>query len=271
VRRLALARTRSNNRAALRSSIHRFGSVLVLAPLACASSSSENVESVDGAIVGGRIANTTHPAVGYLATSADPVPFCTATLVHESYIVTAAHCLHRVRASTIVFGTGAAKKDGPRHRITSCEINPDYDVRDDSTIAYDFAYCELAEPLTGIAPLDFVASPARNASYVAIGYGLSNDRDDDSGGDRKQLAVRRVPADDPLAEDYEDMLAVRSTAGDTCYGDSGGPLLVVGANGKARLAGVLHGGVGDSSHDCAKGNVSLYAPVAENLSFYEAE
>lgn len=64
------------------------------------------------------------------------------------------------------------------------------------------------------------------------------------------------------------MFATTSKTGDLCFGDSGSPLLVIGSNGTAKVAGVLNSGITDGDSDCAAGNISVWAPIAENLSFY---
>ncbi len=231
---------------------------------------SENEEAavLDQSVVGGRVTSTAHPAVGYLAHDDDEVPFCTATLVAPDYVITAAHCVEDVWARSLVFGRGKFDLEKRRTAIARCRSNPRY--RDtDATAIYDFAYCELEEEVEGVTPLGFVTNPSWNATYVALGYGQTDPDAEWSSGPRKQLSVKRVDPIDEDLEDFEDMIATTSSRGDLCFGDSGSPLLVVSSNGTARIAGVLHGGFGWES-DCEAGNVSVYAPIAKNLSFYQA-
>lgn len=243
--------------------------VLVALLAGCAAPSSEEAVAEDQDVVGGRVTNTAHPAVGYLAVASEPEPFCTATLVASTYVVTAAHCIDGVESTSLVFGTGAFDRDERRTAIKRCLANSKYDATSDPSLIYDFAFCELAAAPRGIEPLAFVSSPALGARYLAIGYGQTKANDADSAGPRKQLTLRRVdPDEEPMLEGLEGMLAAKSTRGDTCFGDSGGPLLVVGSNGVARIAGVLHGGISEDDTDCHGGNIGVYAPVAKNLSFY---
>lgn len=240
--------------------------LFALALAACSGADEEVVVQTD-AIVGGRLTSTTHLAVGYLAEADADLPFCTATLVDARYIATAAHCLVNTRATTLVWGTGKFSTTARRIAVKRCKRNPLY--RDTyPTAKYDFAYCELASP-SSIAPMEFIDSPAFDAKHLALGYGQTDPDDYESGGPRKQLAIKRVSAEDEeLLEGLEDMLATTSPRGDLCFGDSGSPLLVFGTDGVARVAGVLHGGVTDGDSDCAAGNISLYAPIAANTSFY---
>lgn len=237
--------------------------------MGCSAAQAEDVDAQEASVVGGRVTSSAHPAVGYLATSDDAPPFCTATLVEPTYIVTAAHCVRGARARDLVFGTGAFDPTARRTSITRCRNNPAWKDSVESTTVHDFAFCELESAPAGVTPIAFVTSPAWSATYVALGYGQTDPDDEDSAGPRKQLSVRRVdPEDEPLLEGLEDMLAARSTRGDTCFGDSGGPLLVVSSRGVARIAGVLHGGVTDGDTDCGGGGIGLYAPIGENLAFW---
>lgn len=244
-------------------------SLLLLSVVGCSAPSSEDVEALDEAIVGGRVQNDTHPAVGYLAGAYDRAPFCTATLVEPTIVVTAAHCVQYVRASSLVFGTGKFDRRLRRTRVTQCVSNPRY--RDtDWTSQYDFAWCELASEPAGIEPMGFATSAPFDARYIALGYGQTDGDDEDSAGPRKQLSVKRVdPEDEPLLEGLERMIATTTPRGDTCFGDSGSPLLLLRPDGTALVAGVLHGGVGDGDSDCTAGNISLYAPIWANRAFYD--
>lgn len=78
----------------------------------CASPPAEadHAEVLDQEVVGGRVTTTAHPAVGYLAYDDEETPFCTATLVASTYVVTAAHCVQGVRATDLVFGGAAARR-----------------------------------------------------------------------------------------------------------------------------------------------------------------
>jgi secreted trypsin-like serine protease len=244
---------------------------LVLAALAagCAAPASEAVADTESSVIGGRATNSAQPAVGYLAVAQESGPFCTATLVAPTYIVTAAHCVRGSRASSLVFGTGAFDATRRRTDIKRCKSNSAYRDSSEATLVHDFAFCELASAPDGIEPLAFVAEPAFAARYLAIGYGQTDPDDEDSIGPRRQLTVHRVdPEDEPLLEGLEGMLSVTSARGDTCFGDSGGPLLVVDKKGVARVAGVLHAGISDGDGDCGAGGIGLYAPVAENVAFF---
>src|SRR5690606_27222376 len=129
------APARHEDAAAVRSAVLS----LLLLSIGCSAPASEDVEALDEAIVGGRAQNHTHPAVGYLAVAYEDTPFCTATLVDATTVITAAHCVLDVRASSLVFGTGKFDRRLRRTRVTHCRSNPRF--RDtDWTSQYDFAW-----------------------------------------------------------------------------------------------------------------------------------
>jgi len=230
----------------------------------------EHAEVLDQGVVGGRVTTTAHPAVGYLAYHDEETPFCTATLVAATYVVTAAHCVQGVRATDLVFGTGKFDMTKRRTAIERCRYNTKYKDTDATSI-YDFAFCELGSAPAGVTPLAFVTAPALGATYLGLGYGQTDPDDEWSAGPRKQISIKRVdPEDEPLLEGLEQMFATTSKTGDLCFGDSGSPLLVIGSNGVAKVAGVLNSGITDGDSDCAAGNISVWAPIAKNLSFYES-
>lgn len=163
--------------------------------------------SARGYIVGGRISDDV-PAIGFL-TDASGEAFCTATLIADRRIVTAAHC----NIGATAFGIGGSDTAARTVRIISSTSHPSYD---DTTLVADIAIMELAES-AGVTPLPVASSPPRVGERIMlVGYGVDDGRRQTGGGTRRQTDVD-VNAVTAQAWQYQ-------TGGTSaCYGDSGGP------------------------------------------------
>lgn len=146
-------------------------------------------------------------------------PVCTGTVISQTSILTAAHCVSgrpsRIEISNSDFS-----------RLASAySIHPYYrGVRN----SFDLAIIKVAEPMP-VAPVPLLVSsgaPSPGAELVAYGYGL-----DESG----RGAIQRIEAGEaPLKATYLTFASatngffyetVTDGEGNTCKGDSGGPIL----------------------------------------------
>lgn len=199
-----------------------------------------------GAIVGGQPATEQWPAVAAIFLNGSFN--CTATLVRDQWVLTAAHCLAdtTVDQQRVVLGRQDIRSVPASARLVVSEMT--FDSR------LDIGLLKLAQPVTA-TPLTIVAagdapSWAPGNQLRIMGYGQTSEAG--GGGDILRQTDVPIRADNECAlagivvgyDNGVDFCAGETLGGeDTCYGDSGGPALV--RNGAAWvLAGVTSRGTG---------------------------
>ena len=168
---------------------------------------SEPLAREEQAIYGGRAASECEwPAVAALGEA------CSATLVHPSLLLYAAHCGTSFESAT--FGETVAS---PRRRVSlaRCEAHPDYEFGNDA----DVAYCLLEErlddaPIVPLAAGCEVERLVTGLPVTIVGFGFDGDF---TGFGTKRFAPSSVSG-------VGAMLELESETTNTCLGDSGGPV-----------------------------------------------
>lgn len=161
---------------------------------------------------------------------------CTGTLVHPRIVVYAAHCgtLH----PEALFGETV---DAPARAVATRECRRFTNLVAVSSM--DYAYCELAEPVTDV-PITPLLSGCDEA-LIAVGtpvtiVGFGNTNPDEEG--EAETGIKHVA--ETTITGMLTTIGVGGMGTGADEGDSGGPALVQVADGSWRVLGIVSGGGG---------------------------
>ncbi|MET9661426.1 serine protease [Streptomyces sp. NPDC006510] len=223
------------------------------------------------AIVNGQEATQRYPFMATIPQWAGEVHAqCGASLITSRWLVTAAHCVNPEALDGIVrIGSNDRESGGTVRHIKRTVAHPDYDVQSNPS-RNDIALVELDRPVSEkpIRIADKVGRPGTPTRLLGFGTVLDTDKLADAVfPDRLQELDTRIGAVNECSPGRADRTRIctvsRTPGAMACFGDSGGPQIQRGRDGRWELVGATSGD-GDTDPTCGTGpgmytNVPAYA------------
>lgn len=155
---------------------------------------------------------------------------CTGTLIAPNWVLSASHCNHS-RGATICFGSDPSDANICFRAINVYEPSADMSLLE--------LEADVTREIPGITPIPLLTEDMDNTwigrTAEAAGYGqMENGRS----GTRKFTA-------EPIVRLRSETVTIDGEGErGVCFGDSGGPLMVIASDGTVRISGVLSNGDG---------------------------
>ncbi len=167
--------------------------------------------------------------------------FCSGTLIHPYLVLTATHCVNKMRAEKISIHVGNGKINHlnlyPVSTVFSyLKTDSDFYLRTENNekIMNDIAIMVLKQPIMNVEPVRLIKSNRElmslspKESMVVIGFG----QDENGIGGIKRFGLAKLNSVDPKANRVNIDFSIDTNTFSTAYfGDSGGPLLSHGKSG----------------------------------------
>ncbi|XP_076251997.1 trypsin-1-like isoform X2 [Rhynchophorus ferrugineus] len=166
---------------------------------------------------------------------------CGGSILSETFIITAAHCVFDQKASQLSIRAGSSFRTSGGEIVSVASFKYPEDDFDSSTYDYDIAILRLTKPLTygdGISPVLLPNSDdeiIQGENAKASGWGMIDPNDESSLSEKLQAVELPQITTQSCEKYYGSYITSRmfcagyqSGGKDTCSGDSGGPLVVDG-------------------------------------------
>ncbi|XP_062135455.1 LOW QUALITY PROTEIN: uncharacterized protein LOC133845108 [Drosophila sulfurigaster albostrigata] len=247
-----------------------FKFVILLSVVACAFGASIPeglLPQLDGRIVGGT-ATTIGSFPWQISLQRSGSHSCGGSIYSANIIVTAAHCLQSVSASTLQVRAGSSywSSGGVTSKVAAFRNHEGYNS---NTMVNDIAVIRLSSSLSFSSNIKSIglasSNPSNGASASVSGWGTQSSGSSSIPSQLQYVNVNIVSQSVCASSSYSYGSQIRSTmicaaasGKDACQGDSGGPLVSGG-----QLVGVVSWGIG-----CAYSNYpGVYASVADLRSW----
>ncbi|KAJ1810950.1 hypothetical protein LPJ77_000489 [Coemansia sp. RSA 2523] len=222
-------------------------------------------------IMGGSDADySKYPFIVYLYNQADK-SFCGGSIISDTWILTAAHCIKQASASDILVFIGQAEYSLDTSKGTKIAAVTNHPQYDDATMENDISLIRLQSAITDkVSTVSIDASSVGDGTKVtALGWGYTGPNSSQASkqlkqGELKTLSREQCGSIDTkfTGNDGARICVAADTGADTCPGDSGGPL-VRQVGGKTVLVGITSFGTSGPGQavtaNCGgKGMVSIF-------------
>jgi hypothetical protein len=236
-------------------------------------------------IVGGSITNSFEHvgAIAALDSNGYGAAFCSGTLIDDTWVVTAAHCIIGDDAAQgmsnqgydIYFVTSTNVWDagyGDWHEVKRLVSHPNYSG-EDYEIEHDIGLLELKSSISSITPaiLNLDEPTAYWGDITYVGYGLTGDNEEDSMGLRRTVDIPMWTYPYPPQEEQFFYTHDPNGQKNICSGDSGGAAFRQTSSGYI-LAGVNSHGFdqnGGYPYCESSGSVGAAARIDAYISWME--